>query len=482
MSDDPVDRERIALHRSRCPDCRIYAEREEELRRSLDLIGHCGLDDLARERIRARLSGDFDRIASESARPARRSRPWIGLAAAAIVLLALLWPRPRIEEPPPRLDLLAPFLITGTTEAKLGRRASIEAAAGQRVRAVVASKGTVTLVGPGRASMASPDRVVVSAGRLFADVRGPFTLEGGGRMVHVRAGESSRIDLAVIEAQSSAPVQHLAANGVPELSSIELGPPSDPSGVLVISGGPDGAIATLDGVVLGPTPLIARISSGAHSIGIAAGAHPPFQRTIDVADDGVVHVSYDLDPPPPAPAVRPAPKAIRPPAPEPAPAETADDVYRRAEAALAEGREDDARSILEDLIARFAGDPLADMAYYELARIAYDRGELASAHASLIRLLERRPEPNVAESGLRLLCRIDLETERYDAADTCWRSFLERHPSSVHAPEALASQIALALHFRDCPRVHALAAALEAAHPGHALLPDAKARVAQCTE
>jgi tetratricopeptide (TPR) repeat protein len=437
VSDEALHLERVALHRTRCEDCRRHAERELEIRRSILAISERGLDDLSRARIQSRLAGEFDRMAAARARPKRVPRSLIAAVIATALILIYLWPREMVQ---PAIDAprFRPFLVAGTREAQLAPTEVIEAGEGMIVRAAI-DHGDVALIGPGRASMR--DGILLESGTLVVRADRPLTIHG----------DAGRVIDASLEAEA-------------------LAPPSEPSGIVVIDGTPAGAIAFLDGKVLGPIPLIARLSAGEHRLEVQADLHRSHAQVIAVSGGGIADISFVLDPLPKAPPKRAKPK--------PAQLEDAESLYRRAEQSLAAQRIEEAVTRLEDLIARFPDDPLVHSALYELARIDHQQGDLERAHGRLIRLLEKRRD--FTEPGQRLLCEIDVETRRFDDANACWRSFRERFPSSVHDAEALASLIALAQVWNDCTRVKALAEEFLSKYPEHALVGDVRARLARC--
>lgn len=185
-----------------------------------------------------------------------------------------------------------------------------------------------------------------------------------------------------------------------------------------------------------------------------------------------------------APAAR-APDARRAPAPgapaarAPAPGatpggdvETAAALFERAERALAAGDRDGARAALRRLLDRFAGEPLADDARYQLARLARHDPPAALAYLDAIR------SPSLAEPAAFLRCAIKADAGHADAA-TCLEAFRQAHPRSAHGDDAL---LRLAeLHFRrgDCAGATPLLADFLRRHPGHA---QARARLARCQD
>lgn len=502
MSDLPIDRERILLHQRRCPSCRAFVEAERQLRSGLSFAADVRLDDLSRARIQARLAADFDRMAAENASQATKARwPWLAVAAAALLFLILLPSRvDRPALPPPQLR---PYLVAGSV-ASLDRAARLEVGEGEIVSAEVEGQGTVTLIGPGRALLASRGLIQLDRGLLVARIEHrrdrPFeirhqdvTVRVVGTRFSVDAREPGRPVVAVVEGV----VEVRRAETVARLRPGEVWPtgdldaalfaerlrPADGAvGSVVVDGTPAGRVS-IDGVVAGPTPLIARLAAGPHRIEVRADAHETRALEVNVPVGDVVRRTYALDPiraEAPVRERKPGSAGRTPPRKRTPPPVTAEVIYRRAEAALAEDRPAEAERHLEELLERFGEDPLAETAAYELARLARSAGRREDAHRRLVELLEGPQDPAVAEAGQRLLCQIDVETGRHDDANSCWRSFRRRFPDSPHDAEALANLIALAHLWHDCPRVIGLFEELSRRHPNTPLLPSVEARVKTC--
>ncbi|MBE7452007.1 MAG: tetratricopeptide repeat protein [Kofleriaceae bacterium] len=152
--------------------------------------------------------------------------------------------------------------------------------------------------------------------------------------------------------------------------------------------------------------------------------------------------------------------------------ETAAALFERAERALAAGDRDGARAALRRLLDRFAGEPLADDARYQLARLARHDPPAALAYLDAIR------SPSLAEPAAFLRCAVKADAGHADAA-TCLEAFRQTHPRSAHGDDAL---LRLAeLHFRrgDCAGAAPLLADFLRRHPDHA---QARARLARCQD
>jgi tetratricopeptide (TPR) repeat protein len=123
-------------------------------------------------------------------------------------------------------------------------------------------------------------------------------------------------------------------------------------------------------------------------------------------------------------------------APAPAAAPDPEAWYQEAEAALRDGRPDEAERRWQALCAAFPAHPLTDLALYDLARLGMRRGREREALASVDRLLARDRDPALREPARRLRCKI-LAALEPDAAAACRRAFAADYPDAPHAaPEA----------------------------------------------
>jgi len=172
---------------------------------------------------------------------------------------------------------------------------------------------------------------------------------------------------------------------------------------------------------------------------------PPRHATVErepapqpVVAAEVVAAPEPAAPPPPAPA----PVAIKPPPLD------ADALYGEAERALAARDQVTAERDLAKLVAEFPTSSLLDQAYFEHARIAFDRGEWTVAQHDLDKLAAFPASP-LAEPGAYLGCRIAVATHD-GAAARCFADYRTRYPQAPHDREALAAIVELAFKAGGC--------------------------------
>lgn len=291
--------------------------------------------------------------------------------------------------------------------------------------AVEAMPGTPTLVSVYRGTVlvGAPDqaRIPVSAGqswRVGEDAAGPVDPDARALMV-----------------------EHDAAPR----------PPASGSGTLRIEGAPRGAVAWLGEQRLGRTPLVARLAAGPAELRIAAPGYRDVALTAEVRDGEASSVAHGLTPQAPddsRTAGQVEPSAVSQSRPgrgqATAPAlQTAEDLYRAAEAAIARGERVRAQDLLQTLIARHPGDDLVDVALYELGRLAFDGGDLAAARRHIDQVLARDRDPVFREPAAYLRCRVDVSAGAAGAAISCLGRFRQRYPHSPHDAAALALLAAL---------------------------------------
>jgi TolA-binding protein len=230
-------------------------------------------------------------------------------------------------------------------------------------------------------------------------------------------------------------------------------PPAHGSGTLRIEGAPHGAVAWLGAQRLGQTPLVARLDAGPAELRIAAPGYRDVTLTAEVRDGEASSVAHGLTPEAPQDyrtpgQIGPAHSAVsqsrpgRGQATAPAP-QTAEDLYRAAEAAIARGERAQAQDLLQTLIARHPADDLVDVALYELGRLAFDGGDLAAARRHVDEVLARDRDPVFREPAAYLRCRVDVAAGAIDGAIGCLSRFRQRYPQSPHDAAALALLAAL---------------------------------------
>jgi outer membrane protein assembly factor BamD (BamD/ComL family) len=161
-----------------------------------------------------------------------------------------------------------------------------------------------------------------------------------------------------------------------------------------------------------------------------------------------------------------------------APAMSAAEIYRLAEAAMARGDAVEARRRLEEVAALPTAGPLADLARYELAQRALASGDRTHAR----RLVEGLAQVGgaLAEPVHLLACEIELGAGNRAAARTCYEHFRQRFPESAHALEALAGLVRLLPSAEDCTAGLPLFRAYLASAPAGPLAAEVAARLARC--
>ncbi|HEX4454731.1 MAG TPA: FecR domain-containing protein [Kofleriaceae bacterium] len=154
---------------------------------------------------------------------------------------------------------------------------------------------------------------------------------------------------------------------------------------------------------------------------------------------------------PPAPVVAPSP---------PAKPLDAGGLYAEAERALAARDPAAADRALAKLVVEFPATKLLDQAYYDRARIAFDRGVWAEARGDLDQLARLADSPLV-EPGAYLRCRVAVAAADGSAAE-CFAGYRARFPRSPHDRDALAAIVELAFSAGGCaaakPHIDELAA------------------------
>ena len=212
-------------------------------------------------------------------------------------------------------------------------------------------------------------------------------------------------------------------------------------------------------------------SPGRKSVSVSASAPVPASASVSASDSVSPSVSApnsasaSVSAPAPAPAsvsvTAPdsvsAPRPIQPPPappptitkPQPHPA-TATDLYRDAEAALANHDLATADRALAKIADELPTSSLVDQALYERARIAYDRHAWDAARRQLARLATLATSPLV-EPGAFLSCRVAVAAG--DAhADACLTAYRATYPHSPHDLDVLGLLVDRAFHAGGCAR------------------------------
>jgi hypothetical protein len=255
------------------------------------------------------------------------------------------------------------------------------------------------------------------------------------------------------------------------------------------------------------TPLVARVSVGMLKLELVGADGERADVEAAVATRKTHAVGYALRPrpaapasgvsapaPPPAPAPAPRPRAITParpvepppappaspppPAERPAPPVTAAQLYEDAETAMRGGRPRAARDALQRLLERFPDDREAELARYDLARLAFEAGEWQAADAQLA-ALRGTADPALAELAASLDCRVAHARRALPRAAACLETFRKRFPHSPHDRELLA--LLAALRFEEgCERARPLLAEYLARYPGGPFAATAAGGLATC--
>jgi TolA-binding protein len=268
-----------------------------------------------------------------------------------------------------------------------------------------------------------------------------------------------------------------------------LPPPAGSGGALRIEGAPRGAVAWMGEQRLGHTPLIARLPAGPAELRIAAPGYRDVALRVEVRDGEVSSVAHGLMPqaspaPPdgragPASDIAARPRGGRSQSAAPA-LETAEQLYRAAEAAIARGERAQVRDLLQTLVARHPGADLVDVALYELGRLAFEDGDLAGARDYLDQVLARDRDPAFREPAAYLRCRVDVATGAAEAAIGCLDRFRRRFPRSAHDAAALALLAALQHGRGRCDLATPLLAEYLHRYPAGPFAAEAWARARRC--
>jgi len=369
--------------------------------------------------------------------------------------------------------------------------------------------------GGGTLRVRSPGTVTTVVGTLFCvdAANGETRIAVSRGRVHAQTRTAAR-DLATGTAwlASGGDVTPIPRDVARALAEHELSPPP-PIGEygIVLVGAPGGAAhpssalsrkastVTLDGRSLAAAPLVARISAGSHLVNEGGR-----RRAIDVAGGTIVQLegtsprapraesSARLAPPSPPPAdprVAPAPAApapggstsddARPAGAVQAPPQRPDleATYAAAEAAMRAGARDEARRMLQSIVAEDPLDARAEAALLDLARIALADGNVRDAKRYVARLPEPTRDAALAEGAHHLRCQVDLLSRHAIEADACLTAFRLRYPASLHDAEALAL---LSAHAATCDDARPLLSEYVQRYPDGAFAAAARARLASC--
>jgi TolA-binding protein len=423
---DPLAIERATIHKKHCAECRAW---DTALADMINVsTADDRLDDVARARIQQKLAKRIGEVATERARPAPQRRWLLGaIAAAAVVLVALL-----VRSP--------------TEELR-----SISVPSGGRV-AMRIGEAAVAFLGPSEAKIPLEPR----AGATIDLERGRVLIEVEHRPDRGFVVRTPEAKVRVVGTLFAVAVDNAGHTFVDVRRGIV-------------------EVTTKDGSI--------RVEAGrgwdaAHGL-----------RAIDPDVDRALrlHGNEPDEVPTPAPAIEEPPIADEP-EPSPAPAITprskkaitAESRYAEAERAMAAHDRETSVAILTELVSSFPNDPLAGVALYELARIAYDRGDQLGAKAHLEELLSRGAEPSLLESAHYLLCRLEVERDEIAPAYDCLVRFRRSFAGSTRDAEVLATIASLAEKRGGCSEAETWWAEYLRLYPSGPKASELEARRAAC--
>ena len=353
-------------------------------------------DEVHRARLSAAIDAALDRDQPARQAPGRLGARPVALAAIAAALVAAAWlVVPRTSAPhlapsapvppmavapasvtPPMLVPLSPAGAEGTG-ATLTPSTSLLATAGQRVRATIAARVRLTLVGPGRVSVLPAQHegeldVALDGGRLLVDYDG-------------RAGGALRV-------RSPGAVTTVVGT----LFAVDVTPFGSRVAVA------HGRVRTQ-----GASGEIWEVAAGYSWVSTNERLSPMPQ---DLAMAMRQHQADWSEGVPGAQAPQPPRRPTRVAHPVSAPAADShqpdlDALYAQAEAAMRRRSTGEARRALETVAARDAGGPLGEMALLDLARLALADGDRQSARVALARLPASLHDPALNETADHLKCR-----------------------------------------------------------------------------
>ena len=489
---DAFAQARVAAHRSRCADCRAYADHIAATACAVRLAAGPGLDDIARARVTARLALALDDLATHnSLRQRRTGQPtWRRTAAAAslaaVAAAGLLFvyrhhgqPQPLIPKEPataalpaavpvPIVEKLAPPPPPAVPSTDFGFAARLvkgrlAVPAGTTVRASVDRYTRLTIVGPAQLSVESVAPQIslrLQSGLLLGEyehhrggtlrVNSPgATTVIVGTIFAVQATDDAASRVAVrrgvVQVQSRTETIHLHAGW--SWASGEAARPEIPAALNEQLAAHEAARPES---ALKPAPFTSRVRpAGAQQAMVSAIASSPEPAATAAATPSAT--AADRDPATTKEAQTAAAKPLAA-APDTPPAATADSLYKEAEAAMRTGDRAAVRTYLTEVIRRFPRDGLADAALYELARREQAEGQPAQARWYLDKLLSHDGEKELREPARYLRCRLELDAHHDAEAIKCLGAFRSDFPVSLHDAEVLALLIGLYQTRSDCPR------------------------------
>jgi hypothetical protein len=338
-------------------------------------------DDLQLARLGAALDSALQEAAkpkTAEAKPVRRRVRWVGGGALAVAAVAALavgpWmrraPQPHAQVVAPARTALAIAREDGVAPAAAGPRALVVPAGG-REQGRIGDRVRFTLVGPGEVSafgVVGGTELDLAGGRLLVEYDG-----NGEDILRVRSpGAVTTVvgTLFAVEARGRAS-RVAVARGAVTVESVT-------AGIHRIAAGRSWLTETLE---TEPLPSDVAADLAAHD---RAAVAPSDRAPLAQAEVR------------PRRAARPAPGAP-----------DADVAYAAAEDLMRAGSATAARRALLDLVAAHPGDPRAELALLDLARLALAAGHPVEARGYLKRLLGSTDDAALIDLGRQIQRRID---------------------------------------------------------------------------
>jgi TolA-binding protein len=189
----------------------------------------------------------------------------------------------------------------------------------------------------------------------------------------------------------------------------------------------------------------------------ASNATPPARPARSIAPAAIGPGAPTLTLPPVTVKQEAADDVPLPPSPTPGAQRTlepnhAEGIYRDAEKALTTGNAAEAKRLLQDLVAKYPGDPLIAPATYELGRLAFAANDYRHARQQL-RAVRDSAKPAARpfrDAAAFLLCRCEVDSGQREAARECLERFRASFPESPHHGTALALLAILHAEAKNC--------------------------------
>ena len=443
------------------------------------------LDELSRARMWAQLEPRLA-VAAPRSRVHRSIAIGLGLAAAAAAAILVLVHRDATPASfvAPR-DTTLSLHVDDHTRAVLVGPAQLDPIEHSATTTVVRLRSGTLLAefegGQGRSlRILTPGAVVEIVGTLFAVEamhdhtcvsvsHGTVKMTSSGRVQTIATGERACTDQIAMEPIAPAMREALAQHETPTAAVahpiITPLPPEPPPAVAEISTNAAPRIAAPTHPLAAPPPTTPP-PTPTPTPARAREAIEPAPVVVDQPPAPVQPVAPPVQPiAPPVTEPQVVPPQPRAPAPQPVarPHVDADALYAEAERDLGARNVAAADRNLARLVYEFPTSSLIDQAYYERARIAFDRHAWKAASSYLDKLAQLTASP-LAEPGSYLACRIAVEA-RDAAAAACFAKYRATYSRSPHDEDALGAIVDLEDRAGGCSRARASIDELEKRYP-----------------